>query len=168
VFQQQAQAYMFSSPVVAGQVLLIGQLNGTLQARDGTTGALLWQFTTDAARRNAGWVLTADGRFNSAWLFDSDSYESMVIGFHRQSSVGSFFSTPLVVDGAIYIGSADGRMYALRQRRRAAAARAAQRGRGGPGPPPSPGRGHHRGGRLRRPHRQPPAHRPLSGYRCTS
>lgn len=121
VFQQQAQAYMFSSPVVAGQVLLIGQLNGTLQARDGTTGSLLWQFTTDAARRNAGWVLTADGRFNSAWLFDSDSYESMVIGFHRQSSVGSFFSTPLVVDGAIYIGSADGRMYALRQRRRAAA-----------------------------------------------
>jgi outer membrane protein assembly factor BamB len=37
----------------------------------------------------------------------------MALGFERQTSVGSIFSTPLVVGGVVYIGSADGRLYAL-------------------------------------------------------
>ena len=37
----------------------------------------------------------------------------MAAGTERQWSVGSFFSTPLVVDGVVYIGSADGTLYAL-------------------------------------------------------
>ena len=31
----------------------------------------------------------------------------------RQAALGSFFATPLVVGRTIYIGSADGRLYAL-------------------------------------------------------
>jgi eukaryotic-like serine/threonine-protein kinase len=113
IYEQQAQAYLFSSPTVAGDVLLTAQLNGSLQARDLATGALLWQFRSAAAERNEGHVLTADGRLNSAWIFGSGSHDAMVAGFERQSSVGSFFSTPLVIAGIVYIGSADGRVYAL-------------------------------------------------------
>jgi outer membrane protein assembly factor BamB len=109
----QAKAYMFSSPSIAGDVLLIGLLNGTLQARDLASGRELWTFKTEAARSNAGWVLTADGRLNASWLFASNAQDAMVTGFERQSSVGSFFSTALVVGGVVYVGSADGRLYAL-------------------------------------------------------
>jgi len=42
VVRQQGKAYMFSSPAVAGDVVLIGVLNGTLEARDAKTGDLLW------------------------------------------------------------------------------------------------------------------------------
>jgi outer membrane protein assembly factor BamB len=31
----------------------------------------------------------------------------------RQSAVGSFFSSPLIANGAVYIGSTDGYLYAL-------------------------------------------------------
>lgn len=113
VWQQALPSYTFSSPVVAGDVLLIGQLNGSLQARELATGRLLWSFTTEAARVNAGWVLTADGRLNGPWIFTGGDYEQMVLGFHRQGSVGGFFSTPLVVGGTVFVGSADGRLYAL-------------------------------------------------------
>jgi eukaryotic-like serine/threonine-protein kinase len=113
VWQQQAKAYMFSSPLLAGDVLLIGLLNGTLQALDAARGAELWTFQTEASRVNRGWVLTADGRLNAPWVFHGGSHEAMVSGFERQSSVGSIFSTPLVVDGVVFVGSADGRLYAL-------------------------------------------------------
>jgi outer membrane protein assembly factor BamB len=94
-------------------VVLLPVLNGTLQARDLASGDELWTFRTEAAKANLGWVLTADERLNSAWLFASSWREAMSVGFERQTSVGSFFSTPLVVGGVVYIGSADGRLYAL-------------------------------------------------------
>ena len=55
----------------------------------------------------------ADGRFNTPMIYHSQWREGMAAGTERQWSVGSFFSTPLVVDGVVYIGSADGTLYAL-------------------------------------------------------
>jgi eukaryotic-like serine/threonine-protein kinase len=111
--KEPAQAYMFGSAAVAGDVVLMGVLNGTLQARDFDSGKLLWRFTTEAAQRNRGWVLTADGAFNGPMIFSSDWREAALAATELQFSVGSFFSSPLVVGGVIYIGSADGRLYAL-------------------------------------------------------
>lgn len=113
VLQNSTRAFVFSSPVVAGDVVLTGVLNGSLQARDFTSGEVLWTFRVEAARRNLGWVLRADGSFNAPLLYGSAWREAPLVATERQFSVGSFFSTPLVVDGVIYIGSADGRMYAL-------------------------------------------------------
>jgi outer membrane protein assembly factor BamB len=42
---QQGKAYMFPSPAVAGDVVFIGVLNGTLEARDAKTGELLLGFS---------------------------------------------------------------------------------------------------------------------------
>jgi outer membrane protein assembly factor BamB len=104
---------MFSSPTVARDTVYIGVLNGTLQARDLASGALLWEFRTDASRRNAGWVLTGDGAFNGALLYADPWREAPLAAAVRQSGVGSFFATPLVVGGVVYAGSADGFLYAL-------------------------------------------------------
>jgi len=113
VASQTSGAYLFSSPTVAGDVVLIGVLNGTLEARDAGTGALLWSYEVEASRGPAGRVLAADRTFDQAVLFPSgwgaDPYSSFV----RQGGVGSIFSTPLVAGGLVLFGSTDGALYAL-------------------------------------------------------
>ena len=108
-----ALAYVFASPTVAGDVVLLGVLNGILQARDKASGDVLWEFQTEASRANRGWALTAERRFNGPMLYPSNWHEATAVAMDRQSSVGSFFSTPLVVGGVVYIGSADGNLYAI-------------------------------------------------------
>ena len=111
--QHDVRAYMFASPTVAGDVVLLGMLNGVLQARDKASGSVLWEFQTEASRANRGWVLTADHRFNAPMLFVSGWHEATDVAQDRQASVGSFFSTPLVANGVVYVGSADGNLYAI-------------------------------------------------------
>jgi outer membrane protein assembly factor BamB len=113
VFQQPIKSYAFSSPAVAGDVVYVGVLNGTLEARDLKTGDLLWDFQTEASRRNAGWALTADRKLNAPLLFASNWSEGPTVGAMREFSVGSIFSSPLIVSGVVYVGSADGFVYAL-------------------------------------------------------
>lgn len=111
--RQQDKAYMFSSPTVAGSVVFTAVLNGALEARDLDSGEVLWEFRTEASKRNDGWVLTADGRFNSSLVFSSSWREAPIVAIDRQSGVGSIYSSPLVVDGVVYFGSTDGYLYAL-------------------------------------------------------
>ncbi len=111
--RQEGKAYMFSSPAVAGDVVLTGVVNGTLEARDLASGALLWTFATDASKRNEGWILTADRRFNAPLLYTSLWREAPLVAAERQWSIGSIFSTALVVGGTVYFGSVDGALYAI-------------------------------------------------------
>jgi outer membrane protein assembly factor BamB len=111
--RKEGKAYFFSSPAIAGDVVLIGALNGMLEARDLNTGDLLWEYQTEASRRNANWALTSDRRLNSAFLFPSRWREAPLVGADRQFSVGAIFSSPLVVNGVVYFGSTDGYLYAI-------------------------------------------------------
>ena len=113
VLRQQGRAYVFSSPVVAGDVVLLGVLNGILEARDVRTGEILWEFRTETSRQNAGWVLTAEAKFNGPLLYPSGWRETPLAAAERQFAIGAFFSTPLVSKGVVYVGSTDGAMYAL-------------------------------------------------------
>ena len=111
--RQQDKAYMFSSPAVVGNTVLIGVVNGTLEARDVKTGDLLWDYEVEKSKENKGWALTADRKSNMPLLFASAFYEASIIGTDRQISIGSVFSSPLVANGIVYFGSADGYLYAL-------------------------------------------------------
>ena len=113
VLRQQGRAYMFSSPAVAGDVVLIGVLNGTLEARDLKSGEVLWDFRTEASKRNKGWVLTADRKFNAPLLFYSNWREAPIVATDRQIGIGALFSSPLITNGVVYFGSTDGFLYAL-------------------------------------------------------
>lgn len=110
--KQQSKAYVFSSPTVAGDVVLTGILNGTLEARDLGTGDLLWEFQTEVSKKNPGWALTADRRINGRFLYPMSWHEATTVGAYQQFKVG-IFSTPLVVNGVVYFGSNDGYLYAL-------------------------------------------------------
>ncbi|MET0500175.1 MAG: PQQ-binding-like beta-propeller repeat protein [Candidatus Binatia bacterium] len=113
ILRQQDKAYMFSSPAIAGDVVFIGVLNGTLQARDLKTGDVLWDFQTETSKQNKGWVLMADRRFNDPLLYHSIWREAPIVATDRQFGIGAIFSSPLVVDGVVYFGSTDGYLYAL-------------------------------------------------------
>lgn len=111
--ETQSKAYLWSSPAIAGDTAFIGSFNGMLEARNKTNGELLWTFQTDASKRNLGWVLGADDTYNSPLTYRSNWRESPAIAASQQMSVGAFLSSPLVVNGVVYIGSTDGRMYAI-------------------------------------------------------
>ena len=113
ILKKDAKAYMFSSPAIVNDVALIGVLNGTLQARDVSSGEVLWEFQTDASKQNKGWVLTADRKFNDPLLYHSNWREVPTVGTDKQMSVGSIFSSPLVANGIVYFGSTDGFLYAI-------------------------------------------------------
>ncbi|HJT79793.1 MAG TPA: PQQ-binding-like beta-propeller repeat protein [Chthoniobacterales bacterium] len=113
VHKQKGSAYMFSSPAIAGDVVLVGVLNGTLEARDINTGELLWDYQVEKSKQDNGWILTADRKFNFPLIFRSNWRESPIMTTEKQMSVGSIFSSPLVVNGVIYFGSTDGYLYAL-------------------------------------------------------
>jgi outer membrane protein assembly factor BamB len=111
--KEDGKAYMFSSPAVAKNAIYIGVLNGSLAARDRNTGALLWEFHTDASKANKGWVLASDRRFNNPLVYFENWREGPVDGFTRQMSVGAIFSSPLVANNTVYFGSTDGYLYAI-------------------------------------------------------
>ena len=113
VVQKQGNAFVFASPAVAGDVVYVGVLNGTLEARDLASGDVLWEFETDTSRRNEGWVLTAERKFNAPFLYRSSWREAPVVATERQFGIGAIFSSPLVVDGVVYFGSTDGNLYAV-------------------------------------------------------
>jgi outer membrane protein assembly factor BamB len=113
VASQTSSAYMFSSPTVAGGVVLIGVVNGTLEARDATTAALLWSYEVEASHGPAGRVLGADRTFDMPALYSSSWGADPIAGFVRQTGVGAIFSTPVVAQGLVLFGSADGAVYAL-------------------------------------------------------
>jgi outer membrane protein assembly factor BamB len=111
--RQQGKAFMFSSPAVVSDVVFIGVLNGTLEARDLKTGDLLWDFKVEKSKQNDGWVLTGDRKFNVPFLFHSNWREVPLLATDQEIRVGAIFSSPLVVNGVVYFGSADGFLYAL-------------------------------------------------------
>jgi outer membrane protein assembly factor BamB len=111
--KQQEKAFVFSSPAVVGTTVLIGVLNGTLTARDLETGNLLWDYQVPKSKENKGWILTAERKFNLPLVFPSGLYETTIAGTLREDSVGSIYSSPLVANGVVYFGSADGYLYAI-------------------------------------------------------
>lgn len=113
VYEVQDNFYLFSSPAVAGDVVYIGKMNGSLEAFDLKTGKQLWEFQTDASKENREMVLKSDRSLNDAMMFRASDYGG-VAGVDRMFNLGSIASSPLVVNGKVYFGSTDGYLYALK------------------------------------------------------
>jgi len=113
LLKESTTAYVWSSPSIAAGVAYYGANNGTFEARDVNSGELLWSFQTETSKRNAGWVLTSERRFNDPWLFNSGWREAPILAADREFRIGAFFSSALVVNGVVYVGSTDGYLYAL-------------------------------------------------------
>lgn len=111
--KQEVKGNIFSSPAVAGDTVFYGTLNGMLEARDLASGELLWQYQSELSKRNRGWLLAADGKVNSPLVFNSAFGKDQIVGAAQMLNGGTFMSSPLIVNGVVYVGCADGYLYAI-------------------------------------------------------
>jgi outer membrane protein assembly factor BamB len=104
---------MFSSPALAGDMLYIGNHEGKLLGMDLKSQKVAWEFQTDASRQSSATLEKPDGTPNYESAFQEDFYDELIIGVHKMMAMGTILSSPVVVDQVIYVGSADGYLYAL-------------------------------------------------------
>lgn len=115
-----------SSPCISGSTVVIGGQDGLVYALELPTGKIRWTVRTGGRIRGTpavadGQVVIGswDGRVyaldlasgKERWVHRTigDTLDSKQAGFDRRALQGS----PAVVDGAVYIGSRDGGLYAL-------------------------------------------------------
>jgi outer membrane protein assembly factor BamB len=117
VFGDALGGYIYSSPALVGDTLYIGTCAGVLFAVDAISGDIRWQFRTAASVEGRHGILTPDGELDSAKLFAGEyTTQNAAAAVERFLDLGAFLSSPVVRDGVLYIGSADGHLYALASR----------------------------------------------------
>jgi eukaryotic-like serine/threonine-protein kinase len=114
VYTQDMKFPVYSSPAIADGALYVGTFGGKLAAMDLKTRALLWEFQTEASKRNLAAYSKSDGKIDFSKMMSYNFYEEMVVGVAKLLTTGSILSSPAIVDGQIYFGSADGNVYALK------------------------------------------------------
>jgi len=114
-FNFKAQAYVFSSGAIAGDLVYFGNHAGRVFAVDLKTGKAVWEFRTEGAKADPLKVVNEDGSLRQeafAPLFND--FEDMYIDFYRFATVGAVMASPVIAGGTLYVGSMDGNLYALR------------------------------------------------------
>lgn len=113
VFSLVNKAVSFSSAAVAGGIAYFGSSDGWLHAVDLKSGTIKAEFQTGGSKANASRYVGVDGKIDYAKVYPDMTFEGAIIGLDRMFTLGSILSSPIVVDGALYVGSADGTMYCL-------------------------------------------------------
>jgi outer membrane protein assembly factor BamB len=108
-----AHVPVFSSPALAGGLAYFGSFSGKFYAVDVNDEKLAWQFQTEASAKLAPMYLAADGTINYPVVFKSNFFEDMTRAGARLFELGAIVSSPVVDHGVVYVGSADGNLYAL-------------------------------------------------------
>jgi outer membrane protein assembly factor BamB len=103
----------FSSPSIAGNILYLAGQDGKLIAIDLTSRRPLWTFQTEGSRKNLAALTKPDGSPNYGDAFTSNFYDDMLVGIGKTRTVGTILSSPVISGNTIYVGSADGNLYAL-------------------------------------------------------
>jgi outer membrane protein assembly factor BamB len=106
--------YLYSSPALAGNMLYVGSTQGKLVAVELAGLKPTWSFETEGMKQNGSAYTKPDGSPNSDAIYRTDFYDDMVAGVGRVMSMGAIISSPVVVGNVVYVGSADGNLYALR------------------------------------------------------
>jgi outer membrane protein assembly factor BamB len=106
--------YLYSSPALAGNMLYFGTTQGRLVAVELAGMKPAWIFETDGMKEHGPAYTKADGTPNEEALYRSDFYDDMVAGVDRVMSMGAILSSPIIVGNVVYVGSADGNLYALK------------------------------------------------------
>ena len=107
-------AISFSSPAVAGEVAFFGTSDGWLRGVDLRTGREVAAFQSEGRREHGTQYLDARGRLDAAALYPARTLDGMILGVDRMLGLGAILSSPVIADGLLYVGSGDGRLYALR------------------------------------------------------
>jgi outer membrane protein assembly factor BamB len=117
LFTLNLNSYIFSSPVIAGDYLYIGDFSGTVFCVDTELKKIAWKFRTQGSLENRDNLLLPSGESNSqggAVFFKSGpTFANNMKFMEALYNLGAVLSTPLVDNGVVYFGSSDGNIYAL-------------------------------------------------------
>jgi len=114
-FTFKANGYIYSSPAIAGNTAFFGDFTGKLFAVNLTSGKLSGSFTTAARQANAAKLLKNDA-IDYNYLStgkNNELYVTSVNIMNQLYTLGPIVSSPVISNGVIYFGSADGYLYAL-------------------------------------------------------
>jgi outer membrane protein assembly factor BamB len=114
------KTYAFSSPAIASGHAYFGTFDGIVHDADLTSHQIHSEFVVQASRAHKE-LLNADGHLNEALVYGplgpdgkpNNTIDASIIGIDRLLQLGSILSSPAVADGVVYVGSADGSVYAL-------------------------------------------------------
>ena len=115
-FRTAADGYVYSSPLIAGNTIYFGDFTGQLLAVDRLSGAIIDRYETPGRMKYADSILNK-GKLDFAYMtkgLDLAYYTTTVVGMHKLYKLGPILSKPVIGDGVIYFGSADGGLYAVR------------------------------------------------------
>jgi outer membrane protein assembly factor BamB len=104
---------IFSSPSIAGNTLYVAGQDGKLVAIDLVSRKPVWVFQSEASRRNLPALSKPDGNPNYEAVFTSNFYDDLLVGISKLHTVGTILSSPVISGSVVYIGTADGNLYAL-------------------------------------------------------
>ena len=107
---------IFSSVALAGNLAIVGTFSGELDAFNAKTGALAWEFVTDARKADVRKIFKPDGTLDADVLGQSifSDFETMYVMMDKRLSVGAILGSPTIDKGMIFIGTTEGILYALR------------------------------------------------------
>lgn len=114
VFSVENKDVSFSSPAIVERLAYYGTTDGWLHAVDIQTGKMAHEFQTEGSKANGGKYLDTSGKPDFAKIYPDPTLDGIIVGLSRIHSMGSVLSSPVVVEGVLYVGSTDGYMYALR------------------------------------------------------
>ena len=112
-FKTMFAAFAYSSPAIAGGTAYFGAFDGRLYAVSTSTGQSVGTFSTDAARANLAAVLDAHGNVDLGKFYDDPTLDGTFVALSKIFALGAIAGSPVIANGIIYIGSADGTLYAL-------------------------------------------------------
>jgi outer membrane protein assembly factor BamB len=104
---------IFGSPSIAGDTLYLAGQDGKLVAIDLASRKPVWVFQSEASRQNLPALSKPDGSPNYEAAFTSNFYDDMLVGISKLHTVGTILSSPVISGNVVYIGTADGNLYAL-------------------------------------------------------
>jgi hypothetical protein len=117
-FRFVTRTYAFSSPIIAGKTMYLGNSAGSLFAVNLPSKGTRWEeYRTEGSLTNGPIWLNPDGTFNWGKFFEGKDWQSYQVNLESMEalySLGSFISSPVVDGNMLYVGNADGHLYAIR------------------------------------------------------
>ena len=115
-FRFKTNGYVFGSPALSGNTAYAGDFTGKMYSIDLDSKGRRWNaFATESRRLHAAAVLKNDTLDFSYAAKGADLYQyaANVRVMNDFYTLGSIVSSPVISDGLLYFGSADGYFYAL-------------------------------------------------------
>lgn len=105
--------FAFSSPSIASGIAFFGSFDGRLYGVDANTGKITARFSTDGAIRNLPAHLDTKGDIDPKTFAFGPTLDGVILGLNAVYDLGSIVGSPAIAGGVLYVGGADGVLYAV-------------------------------------------------------